>query len=240
MKKKMSNPFFQFRQFKVFHEKSSMKVGTDAVLIPCLTDFSNAQKILDVGCGSGVISLMCAQLSNAEILAIDIHKNSVEQAQENFNVSPWANRLISKHISFQEFAKQNPGKFDLIISNPPFFKDSMKSPEMNRNLARHTDALSQRDILNSARSLLKLQGILSLILPLTEGEEMILKAKEEGFHLKTRVNIKPKSTKSVNRIVIQFSLNEQKVEVRELIIREENNEYTKAYKELTKDFYLAL
>lgn len=236
----MSNPYFQFKNFKVFHDKSSMKVGTDAVLLPCLTDLSNTHHILEVGCGSGVISLMCAQLSIAEILGIDIHRDSVEQARENFNLSPWSERLQAKPISFQELAAKNNQKFDLIISNPPFFIGSLKSPQENRNLARHTDTLSQKDLLQSAHSLLLPHGILSLILPLTEGQELILIAKEEGFHLKSRANIKPKPSKSTNRIAIQLGLNEQEVENKELIIREENNEYTKAYKELTKDFYLAL
>lgn len=236
----MSNPYFQFRNFKVFHDKSSMKVGTDAVLLPCLTDFSNIYNILEVGCGSGVISLMCAQLSHSDILAIDIHEDSVIQTQENFNLSPWSDRLKAKQISFQELAINSKQKFDLIISNPPFFIDSLKSPKENRNLARHNDSLSQIDLLQSARQLLKPDGCLSLILPLNEGEEMIKLAKEEGFHLKTRANIQPKPSKPDNRIVVELSLKKQESEYKELIIREENNEYTEAYKELTKDFYLAL
>jgi len=239
-KKEMSNPYFQFKNFKVFHDKSSMKVGTDAVLLPCLTDLSNAQNILEVGCGSGVISLMCAQLTKAEILGIDIHRDSVEQALQNFNLSPWSKRLKAKLISFQELAAKNYQKFDLIISNPPFFMGSLKSPQENRNLARHNDSLSQLDLLQSARQLLNPNGHISLILPINEGEELIKLAKEEGFHLTTRVNIQPKPTKPANRIVIELSLVEQKTTLDAIIIREESNEYTKAYKELTKDFYLAL
>jgi len=239
-KKEMSNPYFQFKNFKVFHDKSSMKVGTDAVLLPCLTDLSNAQNILEVGCGSGVISLMCAQLTKAEILGIDIHRDSVEQALQNFNLSPWSKRLKAKLISFQELVAKNYQKFDLIISNPPFFMGSLKSPQENRNLARHNDSLSQLDLLQSARQLLNPNGHISLILPINEGEELIKLAEEEGFHLTTRVNIQPKPTKPANRIVIELSLVEQKTTLDAIIIREESNEYTKAYKELTKDFYLAL
>jgi len=240
MKKEMNNPYFQFKQFKVFHDKSSMKVGTDAVLLPCLTDYSKIQNILEVGCGSGVISLLSAQLSDAHILAIDIHENSVVQANENFKLSPWKARLNAKHTSFQKFANTAEIKFDLIISNPPFFVASLKSPEKNRNLARHNDLLSQNELLQSARQLLNPEGKLSLILPQTEGEELLVKAIEDGFYLKRRVNIKPKSSKKANRIVIELSLKKQETEYKELIIREESNEYTNAYKELTKDFYLAL
>lgn len=238
MKKEMSKVFFQFKQFKVCHDKSSMKVGTDAVLLPCLTDLYKAQNILEVGCGSGVISLMLAQLSEAHILAIDIHRDSVDQALENFELSPWKKRLNAQYISLQEFANTSQTKFDLIISNPPFFIDSLKSPEKNRNLARHNDSLSQTDLLLSARQLMNPKAVLSLILPLTEGEEIIRKAIEEGFYLISRVDILPKPSKKVNRMVIELSLSEQNFKQKQLIIREENNEYTQAYKELTKDFYL--
>ena len=215
-----------------------MKVGTDAVLLPCLTDLYKAQNILEVGCGSGVISLMLAQLSEAHILAIDIHRDSVDQALENFELSPWKKRLNAQYISLQEFANTSQTKFDLIISNPPFFIDSLKSPEKNRNLARHNDSLSQTDLLLSARQLMNPKAVLSLILPLTEGEEIIRKAIEEGFYLISRVDILPKPSKKVNRMVIELSLSEQNFKQKQLIIREENNEYTQAYKELTKDFYL--
>lgn len=240
MKKEMSKTFFQFKEFQVFHHKSSMKVGTDAVLLPCLTDFSNTYNILEVGCGSGVISLMCAQLSEANILAIDIHRESVEQARKNFELSSWKDRLKTKLISFQELAINYESTYDLIICNPPFFIDSLKSPEINRNLARHNDSLSQWELLQSAHKLLKPEGKLSLILPLKEGEELIEKAKEEAFYLKTRVNIKPKLSKPANRIVIELNFVRQATKLSELIIREENNEYSQAYKKLTKDFYLAL
>lgn len=217
-----------------------MKVGTDAVLLPCLTDFSQANHILEVGCGSGVISLMSAQLSQAQIHAIDIHLQSVNQAQQNFKESPWSNRLTVQNISFQEFAQSCTQEYDLIISNPPFFIDSLKSPIENRNLARHNDHLTHSELLNSARQLLKPNGTLSVILPQNEGVEFTKKALKDGFYLKSRTEIKPKPSKSANRVVIELCLVQQDNHVKQLIIREENNEYTQAYKELTKDFYLAL
>jgi tRNA1Val (adenine37-N6)-methyltransferase len=236
----MSEVYFKFKHFKVYHHKSSMKVGTEAVLLPCLTDFANTRHILEIGSGSGVISLLCAQLSKANILAIDIHKDSVKQAHDNFSLSPWKDRLTVKNIALQDFALKSKQRFDLIISNPPFFIDSMKSPYENRNLARHNETLSHLDLLSSAHSLLKPNGRISLILPLIEGEKMIKKASVMEFYLKSRVNIKPKPTKAPNRIIIELSLIEEESKQSELIIREENNEYTRAYRELTKDFYIAL
>lgn len=217
-----------------------MKVGTDAVLLPCLTDFSNTGHILEIGCGSGVISLIAAQKSRADIMAIDIHEKSVQQAKENFKLSPWHKRLTTKHISLQSFTNIAKKKYDLIISNPPFFMDSMKSPIENRNMARHNDTLSQTDLLESAYQLLKPTGTLSLILPIAEGEIFIQKAFQEGFFLNSRVNIYPKHSKPVNRIIIELGLFKKEAKLSELVIRKENNEYTQAYKELTKDFYLAV
>jgi tRNA1Val (adenine37-N6)-methyltransferase len=236
----MSKDYFQFKKFNVYHHKSSMKVGTDAVLLACLSPLENSEDILEIGCGSGIISLIAAQRSLANITAIDIHEDSVLQATENFKNSPWSGRINCHHISIQEFSKKEDRKYDAIISNPPFFIDSLKSPDENRNLARHNHHLSQLELLQSARQLLKPKGILSLILPLTEGEEMIQKAIEEGFYLISRLNILPKPSKKANRIVIELSLREKENQKKQLIIREENNEYTNAYKELTKDFYLAL
>ncbi len=217
-----------------------MKVGTDAVLLACLAPLQNRENILEIGCGSGIISLIAAQRSNANIIAIDIHQDSVLQATENFNISPWYSRIKCHNISIQDFSKRVERKFDAILSNPPFFIDSLKSPIENRNLARHNHHLSQLELLQLARQLLKPKGILCLILPLTEGETLIQMAQEEGLYLKSRVDIVPKPSKKTNRIVIELGMSPQEYTHQQLIIRKENNDYTLAYKELTKDFYLAL
>lgn len=236
--KMMSNPWFQFKKFRVYHDKSTMKVGTDAVLLACLTDYADINNILDVGCGSGIVSLMAAQLSNAAILAIDIHKASVIQADENFALSEWKQRLAAKKISSQQLADESLLKFDLIISNPPFFISSLKSPVSHRNLARHNDSLSHTDLLLAAKKLLQPTGRLSVILPTAEGNEFEIKAGEVGFYLKKRVEIKPNPAKIANRMVLEFVLETAIPTISELCIRNENNEYSPEYKSLTKDFYL--
>lgn len=234
----MSKPF-KFKQFSVFHDKSSMKVGTDAVLLAALVKMKNYEKILDIGCGSGVISLMCAQKSKAEISAIDIDQNSVEQAHENFELSGWSHHLNAYHSSAQKFSLENQQKFDLIISNPPFFENALKSPLESRNKARHNDTLSSEDLLTSARRLLNTHGKLALILPFTEGEEFIKIASSHQFYLQRKVEIQPKPSKKANRLVLEFILSPCETTNESIIIREEGNDYTEEYRCVTKDFYLA-
>jgi tRNA1Val (adenine37-N6)-methyltransferase len=234
------NRYFQFKQFKVFHDKSSMKVGTDAVLLGCLTNLHHAKNILDVGCGSGIVTLVLAQRSAANIRGIDIHEESVMQAIENFELSIWKDRLTASLSSFQNFAITHQEKFDGIVTNPPFFVNSMKSPVIQRNMARHNDHLSSKDLLNNAKHLLEPKGIFTLILPTTEAERLLEYASKMGFFLSRKVFIQPKASKKPNRVILELRLSSPiQIITQQLIIREENNEYTKEYQKLTKDFYLA-
>ena len=216
-----------------------MKVGTDAVLLACLCPIENTNSILDIGCGSGIISIALAQRCSAQITGIDIDESSVTQSEKNFNISDWPKRLIAEHTSIQTFANSTHTGFDLIISNPPFFVKSTKSPSVIRNLARHNDSLSFLELIHSAKKLLKENGTFSLVLPQTEGEEFIELAIKHGFYLKRKVLIFPKASKAYNRIIFDLCLYKTYTVCRKLIIREENNDYTPAYKELTRDFYLA-
>ncbi len=216
-----------------------MKVGTDAVLLAALVEMADCKSILDIGCGSGVISLICAQKSEANIFAIDIDQNSVEQAHENFELSEWKTHLKAYHSSVQTYALKSQEKFDLIISNPPFFENALKSPLETRNKARHNDTLSSEDLLNSARQLLNTNGKIAVILPFTEGEEFIKIASSHQFYLQRRVEIQPKPSKMANRLVLEFVLSPCETSTENIIIREEGNEYTEDYRCVTKDFYLA-
>ena len=124
----MSNSWFKFKQFTVNHDKCAMKVGVDGVTLGAWADVSSAKKVLDVGCGSGLISLMVAQRCNAQIIAIDIDSQSIIQAAENVDNSPWKDRIKIQHISLQDLAEVNSCGFDVIISNPPYFINSLKNP----------------------------------------------------------------------------------------------------------------
>lgn len=230
---------FQFKQFTLGHDNSSMKVGTDAVLLGSLIEMNSTQNILEIGCGCGVISLMAAQKSEAQIIAIDIDKNSVDQANENFKLSIWKDQLSAEYISFQDFAIKSNQKYDLIISNPPFFENDLKSPSEIRNKARHNDSLSFTDLLSLSRQLIEPSGRLALVLPFTEGQAFIQLASSQSFFLKREILIYPKASKKANRLVLEFTRQNCDTLVEHLIIREENNEYTSQYRHVTKDFYLA-
>jgi tRNA1Val (adenine37-N6)-methyltransferase len=219
-----------------------MKVGTDAVLLGILANLPSNGKILEVGTGTGVISLIIAQRCKAQITAIDIHQASVWEARANFKESPWSDRLKALMISYQLYATQgNPIRYDLIISNPPFFENDLKSTDENRNLARHNDHLSYRDFLLASRYFISENGKLCLILPVNEGKLFIEEAENLGFYLQKKIEIKPKSEKEANRLILSFGnqiLNE--IEQESITIRNSDNSYTKAYKKLTEDFYVSL
>lgn len=230
---------FQFKQFIVIHDKSSMKVGTDAVLLGSLIEMDGAKHILDIGCGSGVISLMAAQKSEAQIRGVDIDQSSVDQANKNFMSSKWKNQLIAEKISIQAFSQRSTQKYDLIISNPPFFENDLKSPSEIRNKARHNDSLSYSDLLKSSHQLLKTTGRLALVLPFAEGEDFLHLASSQSFFIMRKTLIYPKPSKKANRLILELTLKPCQTQVEELTIREENNQYTSQYRHVTKDFYLA-
>jgi len=216
-----------------------MKVGTDAVLLACLVNMENTKSILDIGCGSGIISLICAQKSNAQITGIDIDLESVKQAKYNFSQTPWSKNLSVECVSVQEYAINNKKRFDLIITNPPFFSKSMKSANPQRNIARHNDTLSSIDLLNSSNKILTPAGKLAIILPFIQGDQFIDLALQNSLYLERKISIFPKASKKANRLVLVFALVSLPCKEESIIIREESNKYTKQYQYLTKDFYLA-
>lgn len=238
----MSTDYFQFKQFIVHHAYSTMKVGTDAVLLGTLADLPEKGQILEVGTGTGVISLILAQRCQAQITAIDIHQASVWEARANFKESPWSNRLKALLISYQLYADQeNPVRYDLIISNPPFFENDLKSSDSNRNLARHNDQLSYRDFLLASRQMISDTGHLCLILPPTEAQIFIEEAKNFGFYLQKKIEIKPKPEKEANRLILSFGNQDlNKIRTDSLTIRNSDSTYTEEYRRITEEFYISL
>lgn len=218
-----------------------MKVGVDGVTLGAWADVAVAKNVLDVGCGSGLISLMVAQRCNAQITAIDIDNQSIIRTAENADNSPWEDRIEIQHISFQNFADVTSEKFDVIISNPPFFNNSLKNPSESRTTARHTDSLSHEDLLMCSRKLLHPDGKLCLILPVEEGNACIETGKEIGLFCSKKVSIFPNASKPAKRLLLEFILSET-VCVEQILTIETNirNEYTPEYTNLVKDFYLKL
>jgi tRNA1Val (adenine37-N6)-methyltransferase len=229
---------FRFKQFSVDDSKCAMKVGTDAVLLGAWADVSAAETILDIGTGCGVIALMAAQRSKARITAIDIDESATLQSKENFLSSPWHERMEAIHVAVQQF--QPDHLFDLIICNPPFFKNALKTPIHERNLARHNDTLSFDSLVSQVNRLLCENGKFAFILPVDEAYEVIHIALSQNLHINRCCNVYSREDKLPNRILAELSRKESADPIELFTIRDQNNQYTAEYKDLTKDYYLFL
>ena len=234
---------FQFKQFSIEQDRCAMKIGTDGVLLGAWAPIDNNPfSILDIGTGTGIIALMLAQRSGAtQIDALEIDEDAYEQATDNFENSPWNDRLFCFHAALDEFIEEPEDEYDLIISNPPFYTEDYKSENEQRDLARFSDAMPFEDLIEAADLLLSENGIFAVIIPFKEEERFIdLCAEVELFPVKaTRVKGSPKTP--IVRSLLAFKRYELSVlEADELIIEINRHEYTDEYIELTKDFYLKM
>lgn len=235
----MSSQEFVFKQFKILQDKCAMKVGTDAVLLGSWVNTSNAKTILDIGTGTGIIALMLAQKSDAIIDAIDIDKNAIMQAAENISDCKWKERIQSHHISLQQYSTDCNHKYDLIVSNPPYFVDSSKAFEESRTNARHTDQLPFVDLLNGVLNLLNSEGIFYVILPTKESQVFRDMAEEQELYLTKLTRVITRTDKPEKRLLMQFEFTKKTIEENFITIeKDERHSYTDEYKELTKDYYL--
>ena len=238
----MANSYFQFKQFKVNQDKSAMKVGTDGVLLGAWADCNGARKILDIGTGTGLIALMMAQRNpDAEIIAIDIDEGACEQARENFMASPWADRLTVVHSSLQDFVKSNTEEFEHVISNPPYFQNSLRSGEKSRDLARHTDSLSFEELFYCSNSLSTASASLSIIIPYVAESDVMTIKKNSSYNLFRRLHVQGDINKQVVRSLLEFRKEIVANYEEELLYIEKGKRhaYSEEYKALTRDFYLA-
>ncbi len=236
----MSETSFRFRQFTIHQDKCAMKVGTDAVLLGSYVNARNASTILDIGTGTGVIALMLAQKSNGYIQAIDIDENAFRQSNENFKISPWYNRLFSKHKSLQEFSSSYHEKFDLIVTNPPYFHHASKPLIESRLNARHGDLLTFDELLEGVIKLLKPEGRFFLILPCREGLEFLDKAQRKEFFCRHILRVKTKADKNEKRVIMEFGFRFGLMSEDEIIIQEEDGSFTQEYIDLTSEYYIQL
>lgn len=215
-----------------------MKVGVDSVVLGAWTKPETAKTILDIGTGTGLLSLMLSQKSEAKITAIEIDEDSYHQAIENVASSKWKDRIDIIHSSFKEFVNKTKDSFDLIICNPPYFINSLKSPVKNRNTARHDDHLNLDDLFFGSKGLLSKNGSLNLIYPYGQKEVLIRIAEKYGFYPANILILQGNRNKKPNRIIVEFKFQKTKLEIDELCIRSLTNDYTVEYKQLTKDYYL--
>jgi len=232
-----ANPFL-FKEFSVSHDKCAMKLTTEACLFGALIDPERATSILDIGAGCGIISLMLAQRSNGYIDAVEVHKDSFDQCAKNFFNSNWSDRL---HPVFTDFLKFNPKKkYDLIVSNPPFYENQLKSKkDKNINLSRHSIQLSKLQLVEKAVELLNETGKFWILLPQSEFQAFIKVASEYELHLNEKIEIYSKVHSRVLRIIGCLSKEgRETINISKLIIHSQDRNYTTEYKSLMKPFYL--
>jgi tRNA1Val (adenine37-N6)-methyltransferase len=230
---------FQFKQFAVDQSGCAMKINTDGVLLGVLTQANNPQSILDIGTGTGVIALMSAQrFPDTKIDAVEISEAAAATAARNFKSSKFADRLTSYHSGFEEYFQQNPDqKYDLIVSNPPFYINALKSPGEQRTVAKHTDEQFFNTLLSTTSNHLADNGLFWLILPVTTSELVKASAKAYGLYLHTQINIKSYPQSEPHRQIVVFSVNQMPVIVSDFTIYEEPKKYTTQYESALKDFF---
>jgi len=215
-----------------------MRVGTDAMLLGAWAQPPQTGRILDIGTGCGVLALMMAQHSSSFVDAIDQDFPSVAEARGNFEQSPWSNRLTAIHSSLHDFATLNAGDYDFIITNPPYFANSLKSPSNRKNVTRHDVTLSLEALAEDVQVILSRHGRLAIILPPEPAGKFIILCEETGLHLVNRMNVFPKPDAPCSRILMEFSRNKKtQTSETELTILDPSGKYSAAYLTLTSAFH---
>ncbi len=229
---------FNFKKFTIYHDRCTMKVGTDGVLLGAWAKVDAADNILDIGSGSGIISLMLAQRTSPSILidAVEIETEDAQQARENILQSPWYQRIKMHQDAIQNYHPDK--KYDLIISNPPYFQNSFKPPDPKRGSTRHTVLLPFTDLIVSVKRLIAHHGTFNVILPYQEGLEFIHIATQSKMYCTRQWSLRTRQEKQIERWLLEFSNQNSGKEEGEMILYDASNKWSEAYKQLTKDFYL--
>jgi tRNA1Val (adenine37-N6)-methyltransferase len=244
----MPNDYFQFKQFLVKQDRSAFKVGTDGVLLGAWAGMEHARSILDIGTGTGLIALMLAQRASTaipgkdlRIVALEIDEASCDQARGNINSSPWPKCIQVINKSLQEYGSTEHHRFDLIVSNPPFFSNALKPQSLPKEISRHATRLNLQELAEGAENLLAPAGKFCTILPVEEAGRLQQSCKELGLHLCRICRVRPTIRQSVKRHLLEFRRSKTgTVEESEMAIEtDRRHEYTHEYRDLTRDFYLA-
>lgn len=236
----MPNTSFAFKQFIVKQDRCAMKVGTDAVLLGAWVLPNGSKHILDIGTGTGVIALMLAQKTQAHIDAIDIDEEAFLQAKQNALDSKFARQITVTQTSLQHYSNAATQKYNLIVTNPPYFEQSLKSSDEQRSHARHADVLPFEELLDGVLKLLDEKGKFCLILPTLEAIKFRALAEKRGLHLSKLLRVKSRIDKETDkRHMMQFEVKPTEFSENTIAIElEERHQYTEDYKDLTKDYYI--
>lgn len=237
----MQSSVFQFKQFSIHQSASAMKVGTDGVLIGAWAESDNVAEILDIGSGTGLISLMLSQrFPKASITGVELDTDAHRESIENVSRSSWKERVQMVNDSIQDFAVNSTKSFGLIVSNPPFYKTQLRPPNERRSVARHNDTLPFGELLSSVKKMLADDGRFCVILPAESQGEIETLCTKMDLSFAKKCTVLPTPDKPAKRIL--YSISKQKNQtVCETIVIESNgrHHYSAEYKKLTKDFYLA-
>ena len=230
---------FYFKQFSIRDDRSTMKVGTDAVLLGIAADVGEAKDILEIGTGCGVIALLLAQRSSAQIDALEVDEESVIQAKENVAASPWPDRINIIHSSLQDFVPLNHKKYDIIISNPPFFSGTYKSHKTKRNISRHNELLTFDELIENSDALLNDSGSIWVILPVKESLQFIDIAENKCFYVQYILKVVPKAGKEYSRLILKLKREEtEDIRIEALTHWMADGHWTPEFKKFTGDFYI--
>ena len=229
---------FQFKQFKVAHERCSTRIGTDAVVLGAWAECKKAENILDVGTGCGVIALMMAQRNaTANVVGVEIDAEAAAQAKDNVLFSPWADRVTVEHTDIQGYASDTEERFDLIVCNPPFFSGGSLSSGANRLAMRSTKKLPHGDLLGAFRTLLTETGRGVVILPYIEGLRFSELARSYGLYPVRILQLRAEDEQPIERLVIQLERKRMEPIRYDMVMNYEGGEPTRQWKRLTKPFY---
>jgi len=233
---------FRFKQFSINQDKAAMKIGTDGVLLGAWIEINDdINSILDIGTGTGLIALQLAQRSDAETVdAIEIEAHAFEQAVENFEQSDWGDRLYCYHSSLQEFSAEIDDTYDLVVSNPPFYNGTYETPDEKRSLARHNINLTYSDLLTHTSKLVSENGQCAFIIPFEDEVSFLDLALQNKLYPLRITHVKGHKDAAIKRSLLQFSFVASHPKIDELVIEISRHNYTDAYKNLVKDFYLKM
>ncbi|PVZ85480.1 tRNA (adenosine(37)-N6)-methyltransferase TrmM [Serratia sp. S1B] len=231
---------FTFKQFFVAHDRCAMKVGTDAVLLGAWVSVAHTQRILDIGCGSGLIALMLAQRTAADVTidAVELDNDAASQANDNVQASPWRQKIEVHSQDIHHFAPQRAGYYDLIVSNPPYFEPAVACRDLARANARYTETLTHDALLDCAQRLITAKGHFCVILPYDIGIAFELNAHQRGWHTVRRLKISDRADTAKHRIIVCLTRQAGVTEEMELAIKQADGSYTADFRQLITDFYL--
>ncbi len=234
----MANPWFAFKQFTVWQDRTAMKVTTDGVLLGAWVNTGREpQRILDIGTGTGLIALMMAQrCPQAQVDALEIDPDAAQQARENMERSPWHDRLQVLPVPLQEFVAGIPGSYDLLVCNPPYFEQSLRPADPSRSLARHADLLAPEELVQGAAGILRPHGILGVIVPFSAAPRLLSLAQDRGLYGIRLCRVISRQGRKPERMMMEFSPEPATRLTEELVIEAEG--FTESYRELTREFYL--